>query len=73
MVAPEFALGLIVASLILAVGVGFFLHRIGMACLTAVGLLAILWILANQAIATGWHDADGISTAGRTAQPDRRQ
>jgi hypothetical protein len=60
MVAPEFTLALLVASLILAVGVGLFLHRLGTACLIAVAFLAILWILTNQAIASDWHDADGF-------------
>jgi hypothetical protein len=64
MVAPEFALALMVVSIILAVGVGLCLRRLGIACLTAIAFLAVLWILANQAIATGWHDADGFIDCG---------
>jgi hypothetical protein len=47
----------LVAVLILAVGIGLFLRRLGTTCLICV---AILWILANQAIETDWHDADGF-------------
>jgi NADH:ubiquinone oxidoreductase subunit 6 (subunit J) len=50
----------LVAVLILAVGIGLFLRRLGTACLITVAFLAILWILANQAIETDWHDADGF-------------
>ena len=48
------------AVLIPVVGIGWFLHRLGTTCLTAVALLAILWFLANYAISIDWHDADGI-------------
>jgi hypothetical protein len=72
MVAPELALALLMASLILAVGVGLFLHRLGTACLTAVAFLAVLWLLAQHAIAIDWHDADGFIDCGRYCT-DRQQ